>query len=152
MTYSADALTVEEYSFYSHASCEAWHFLFTAWHTWLSFYSHASCEAWQIHQWQLPRGLKFLLTCLLRGMTADCQNLYNPLPCFYSHASCEAWRAFVSIPTTTTAFLLTCLLRGMTAIFCVFFAIMPLYTRSRLFNKYILLLFSGKSPLFLRRT
>ena len=41
-------------------------------------------------------------------------------------------------------FLLTCLLRGMTAIFCFFFAIMPLYTRDRLFNKYIFLFFYDK--------
>lgn len=44
-------------------------------------------------------------------------------------------------------FLLTCLLRGMTAIFCVFFAIMPPYTRDRLFNKYIFLFFSDKVSL-----
>ena len=101
-------------SFYSHASCEAWR-------TWVcnswgrnSFYSHASCEAWRLfqfaikfivivsthmplarHDWtgSLPLHdyCMFLLTCLLRGMTAA---------------------AILSM--TSLEFLLTCLLRGMT--------------------------------------
>ena len=66
----------------------------------------------------------FLLTCLLRGMTQ-----------------------FAIKSALDPEFLLTCLLRGMTAIFCVFFAIMPPYTRDRLFNKYIFLFFSDKVSL-----
>ena len=99
-------------SFYSHASCEAWHFMNDIIHVVYRFYSHASCEAWPIynmhkkeqvvsthmplarhdeilHIWQKP--IAFLLTCLLRGMTPPNHNSENHVP-----------------------FLLTCLLRGMT--------------------------------------
>ena len=55
------------------------------------FYSHASCEAWQVFFNKFSTLSKFLLPCLLRGMTG------NDIP--YLHFS---------------LFLLPCLLRGMT--------------------------------------
>ena len=95
-----------------------------------------------------PRRTKFLLTCLLRGMTRNKQK----------HIGAEKFlltcllRGMTECPPPPATdcpekFLLTCLLRGMTAIFCVFFAIMPPYTRDRLFNKYIFLFFSDKVSL-----
>ena len=79
---------------------------------------------------------KFLLTCLLRGMTSTkcpCNgikyNFYSHASCeawlsrlshtlrkehFYSHASCEAWLGSQSRKAVSGWFLLTCLLRGMT--------------------------------------
>ena len=77
------------------------------------FYSHASCEAWR--GWHISVSImpKFLLTCLLRGMTLCVSDIterayistHMPLARhdlsaslsaslssnFYSHASCEAW-------------------------------------------------------------
>ena len=78
--------------FYSHASCEAWpcgstlprHLFQISTHMPLArhdplydvilrdgvhFYSHASCEAWRIPGFLSNFWQKFLLTCLLRGMT-----------------------------------------------------------------------------------
>ena len=56
--------------FYSHASCEAWHnqphYIMVILH----FYSHASCEAWPWCLRIYATRVLFLLTCLLRGMTA----------------------------------------------------------------------------------
>ena len=77
------------------------------------FYSHASCEAWPgtAQQWyacqistHMPLArhdrlfpyvfgpdYRFLLTCLLRGMTCHTDEQYKIDKNFYSHASCEAW-------------------------------------------------------------
>ena len=57
-------------SFYSHASCEAWHITAVPDYVSFSFYSHASCEAWLYPWYPFGQWGKFLLTCLLRGMTA----------------------------------------------------------------------------------
>ena len=79
-----------------------------------SFYSHASCEAWRVLIVVLCMLHKFLLTCLLRGMTEYATSNYTACG-FYSHASCEAWRYSGGCIPSHSAFLLTCLLRGMTA-------------------------------------
>ena len=55
--------------FYSHASCEAWQDLVGWVLICLYFYSHASCEAWPTPIFVPFLHEKFLLTCLLRGMT-----------------------------------------------------------------------------------
>ena len=79
---------------------------------------------------------RFLLTCLLRGMTkrffliARCDGISTHMPLarhdkfpahyrkylkyFYSHASCEAWLFSAHARISFSTFLLTCLLRGMT--------------------------------------
>ena len=88
----------QQKNFYSHASCEAWpclirlsdmpHFIST--HTpharrdltlfflWLLgnyFYSHASCEAWPHSFWPPVIFCRFLLTRLMRGVTAKYTNI-----------------------------------------------------------------------------
>ena len=124
--------------FYSYASCEAWLFPALIQIKFINFYSHASCEAWLRHYFLLTCQAKFLLTCLLRGMTdpeeAGClpdADFYSHASCeawrsiprsqtpfgnFYSHASCEAWPENFTFSHPRTKFLLTCLLRGMTFI------------------------------------
>ena len=77
--------------FYSHASCEAWHFYMSICFYSKNFYSHASCEAWPQRS-----------------------NLQEKISDFYSHASCEAWHRNISTYRRSIKFLLTCLLRGMT--------------------------------------
>ena len=79
------------FGFYSHASCEAWLSFNRLRHGCGSFYSHASCEAWLNGKWHCVLFSRFLLTCLLRGMTRNNDNTDND-----------------------NRFLLTCLLRGMT--------------------------------------
>ena len=81
-----------------------------------NFYSHASCEAWQLISAQTQQNIKFLLTCLLRGMTTFWSNESIMNSYFYSHASCEAWRLLRRQRARHRKFLLTCLLRGMTII------------------------------------
>ena len=78
-------------NFYSHASCEAWLFVYLTIAGFNNFYSHASCEAWLLITMKFRKTQKFLLTCLLRGMTR------------------LKWCGAPEI-----IFLLTCLLRGMT--------------------------------------
>ena len=159
MTIEAATMMIVRTDFYSHASCEAWrrklHPLFNlrpisthmplARHDkeisdktkkQVNFYSHASCEAWR--SWIRLRHIhrRFLLTCLLRGMTMcfcllqdgqyisthmplarhdqDAGYLLEDIQNFYSHASCEAWLHCPGNQQGYGAFLLTCLLRGMT--------------------------------------
>ena len=106
-------------SFYSHASCEAWHVHFrNHGNRYNRFYSHASCEAWLMSTHNTKLFLAFLLTCLLRGMTVLIRKIcigclvsthmplarhdrfasgrYVPFHGFYSHASCEAWHTRIS--------------------------------------------------------
>ena len=123
-------------NFYSHASCEAWRRSSSVSRHICHFYSHASCEAWQHRQAGTTEQRRFLLTCLLRGMTLMSKDkdpesrisTHMPLArhdktyadtCphkeyFYSHASCEAWLMNGETLLTELTFLLTCLLRGMT--------------------------------------
>ena len=100
--------------FYSHASYEAWPRCLTTAEWYARFYSHASYEAWptlfnnscriSIVSTHMPLtrhdpimgGIrtwytKFLLTCLLRGMTGQLFKQSYLLFRFYSHASYEAW-------------------------------------------------------------
>ena len=159
----------KKWGFYSHASCEAWHLLWTIYHLQHKFLLTCLLRGMTRYTLNSSASLLFLLTCLLRGMTSSesessiafVVSTHMPLArhdsdtlaqsanitSFYSHASCEAWRKKVRSSNMFCAFLLTCLLRGMTAIFCIFFAIMPPYTRDRLFNKYIFLFFSDKVSL-----
>ena len=58
------------FHFYSHASCEAWLVGAGTMSDGTNFYSHASCEAWLCLPVYLNVLYAFLLTCLLRGMTA----------------------------------------------------------------------------------
>ena len=109
-----DNVLTPSISFYSHASCEAWLFANKRTKGVLRFYSHASCEAWRSHFLTLPLSLKFLLTCLLRGMTKGVEGHGIRGFCFYSHASCEAWPLPAQYHYREILFLLTCLLRGMT--------------------------------------
>ena len=78
-------------NFYSHASCEAWHRGKTFNRIISNFYSHASCEAWLSSRYPVSSFMAFLLTCLLRGMTARVIIDFYLISNFYSHASCEAW-------------------------------------------------------------
>ena len=99
--------------FYSHASCEAWRKMRGVVPVLSNFYSHASCEAWHAKSRNFDFAKKFLLTRLMRGVTAvemglsaslvisthtphaRRDTLYDTIiinaPHFYSHASCEAW-------------------------------------------------------------
>ena len=145
-------------SFYSHASCETWprkmvvnappdvsthmplarHDVDFSSMSYVSqsFYSHASCETWLRKRPDRLRYSRFLLTCLLRDMTASAdfktssfsgfyshascetwllRSLSFPLrTCFYSHASCETWPEVAKRMQYFLQFLLTCLLRDMT--------------------------------------
>ena len=101
------------FHFYSHASCEAWQIPSLNRVYFVDFYSHASCEAW-LKKWRhIIKNARFLLTCLLRGMTniptiiIEMTWISTHMPLarhdmsypvyydleqnFYSHASCEAW-------------------------------------------------------------
>ena len=102
-------------SFYSHASCEAWHNEnIVNLGSLMSFYSHASCEAWLPSLRGAHRHDRFY-------SHASCEAWQDPkkgiplwLWSFYSHASCEAWPKQHNTYTMYVKFLLTCLLRGMT--------------------------------------
>ena len=84
-------LWTQLWSFYSHASCEAWRCGICTDSDSCSFYSHASCEAWLYYRSIYGKLETFLLTCLLRGMTAKKVHERVRIKRFYSHASCEAW-------------------------------------------------------------
>ena len=124
--------------FYSHASCEAWRVSNLGINSPIHFYSHASCEAWLWQEMHRCVTERFLLTCLLRGMTFTAAKMgevvvistHMPLARhdgaettgtestvdFYSHASCEAWLLHSGKIIDNVKFLLTCLLRGMTSL------------------------------------
>ena len=79
-----------------------------------SFYSHASCEAWQTTYYRTWSAGKFLLTCLLRGMTWNGWTL-RPRTSVSTHMPLARHDAFCSASAVAfLTFLLTCLLRGMT--------------------------------------
>ena len=108
-------------SFYSHASCEAWHnhvkscnlefsFLLTCLLRGMTstdviaacisgFLLTCLLRGMTVISCLLWPGTKFLLTCLLRGMTSSFSNIVHNFCSFYSHASCEAWRHILSIMT-----------------------------------------------------
>ena len=100
--------------FYSHASYEAWLPLSYQRDNLMGFYSHASYEAWRCILCKRYVGAKFLLTCLLRGMTKTAIEEGEKGKSFYSHASYEAWHWKAVYMAYVQLFLLTCLLRGMT--------------------------------------
>ena len=122
--------------FYSHASCEAWLSYPVYYDLEQSFYSHASCEAWlppfltsyiifvvsthmplarhDVISCLLWPGTKFLLTCLLRGMThlfaICCAKSFVSTHMPLARHDKRRWKKMA----VKTLFLLTCLLRGMT--------------------------------------
>ena len=67
-----DALAMYEAKaadFYSHTSCEVWHFVFEDNKLFYNFYSHTSCEVWPRSIRERRNDYWFLLTHLLRGVT-----------------------------------------------------------------------------------
>ena len=136
MTLAVHYMHVFSVSFYSHASCEAWHGIKQLWNFRIQFLLTCLLRGMTTISLSSPVSCMFLLTCLLRGMTfcackaytrqkrfyshASCEAWLPPdtsapaSPGFYSHASCEAWHASALWYVSFLEFLLTCLLRGMT--------------------------------------
>ena len=100
--------------FYSHASYEAWLGNLVDTMGNIHFYSHASYEAWQLWAVYRPFLIEFLLTRLIRGMTAVKRKYAKEGQHFYSHASYEAWHDSNAALQNLFQFLLTRLIRGMT--------------------------------------
>ena len=113
-------------SFYSHASCEAWHLQQFRVIVDFCFYSHASCEAWRLsnvasavqadvstHMPLARHDVKIPLE-LTKDWSfyshASCEawryleKLYRELNSFYSHASCEAWQMQAAITSIDYSF------------------------------------------------
>ena len=103
------------WSFYSHASCEAWLPLFALKTSFFVVSTHMPLARHDNSPLRFSAVLPFLLTCLLRGMTVNASRIATRWS-FYSHASCEAWPCLRGINSAFKSFLLTCLLRGMTTL------------------------------------
>ena len=135
--------------FYSHASCEAWRVLQASPFFLSNFYSHASCEAWLSFGKYIIASLKFLLTCLLRGMTIllPAQSSHQIISTHMPLARHDVDNEFHFCPYC--GFLLTCLLRGMTGrpMVCPF--VIWISTHMPLARHDSALLHSAQSPKFL---
>ena len=100
-------------NFYSHASCEAWLMVSVITQVFKDFYSHASCEAWLAFSCFHSAFRRFLLTCLLRGMTTQQLRLIQ-LHLISTHMPLARHDILYIETKKHFEFLLTCLLRGMT--------------------------------------